>query len=192
MSTLLAFCTCPDEITAERIAQALVDEHLAACVNRIPGLASTYRWKGEIHRDSECLFGEKRAAFRSMLLALEINCMLGESSVIDGVTFSRRKDLVRVDSVISRYKFTPIPIFLDCPPQVARDRIAADVASDRHLARDRTPEVVNEVLARFDTPPASALVIDANQSAAEICRIAVAAVAAIRGVYAAPRANNSP
>ena len=137
-------------------------------------------------------FAEKRAAFRSLLLALEINCMLGESSVLDGVTFSRRRDLARVDSVIGRYSFTPIPIFLDCPPHVARERIASDVASDRHLARDRTPEVVNEVLARFDTPPASALVIDANQSAAEMCRIAVATVAAIRGVYAAPRANNSP
>jgi predicted kinase len=122
-------------------------------------------------------FAEKRAAFRSMLLALEINCMLGESSVIDGVTFSRRRDLARVDSVIGRYKFTPIPIFLDCPPQVARDRIASDVANDRHLARDRTPEVVNEVLARFDTPPSSALVINANQPAADVCRLAIAAVA---------------
>lgn len=127
-------------------------------------------------------FPEKRAAFRSMLLALEINCMLGESSVIDGVTFSRRRDLARVDSVIGRYAFTPIPIFLDCPPQVARERIASDVASDRHLARDRTPEVVNEVLARFDTPPSSAIVINANQSAADVCRQAVDAIAAIRGV----------
>jgi predicted kinase len=125
-------------------------------------------------------FAEKRAAFRSMLLALEINCMLGESSVIDGVTFSRRRDLARVDSVIGRYKFIPIPIFLECSPQVARDRIASDVASDRHLARDRTPDVVNEVLSRFDTPPSSAVVIDANQPAAEMCRIAVATVAAIR------------
>jgi predicted kinase len=126
-------------------------------------------------------FAEKRAAFRSMLLALEINCMLGESSVIDGVTFSRRRDLARVDSVIGRYKFTSIPIFLDCPPQVARDRIASDVASDRHLARDRTPEVVNEVLARFDTPPASALVVNANQSAAEVCRQVIAAIIELIG-----------
>jgi predicted kinase len=126
-------------------------------------------------------FAEKRAAFRSMLLALEINCMLGESSVIDGVTFSRRRDLARVDSVIGRYNFTPIPIFLDCPPHVARARITEDVANDRHLARDRTPEVVNEVLARFDTPPASAIVINANQSAAEVCRLAIAAVNELSG-----------
>lgn len=126
-------------------------------------------------------FAEKRAAFRSMLLALEINCMLGESSVLDGVTFSRRRDLARVDSVIGRYKFTPIAIYLNCAPEIARARIASDVEHNRHLARDRTPEVVNDVLARFDAPPPSALVIDASLAATEMCRVAIAAVAAIRG-----------
>jgi len=126
-------------------------------------------------------FAEKRAAFRSMLLALEINCMLGASSVIDGVTFSRRRDLLRVDSVIGRYHFTPIPIFLDCPSDIARARIANDVENNRHLARDRTPDVVAEVLARFDAPPANALVIDASKPAEEMCRIALAAVSAMRG-----------
>ena len=55
MSAVLVFCTCPDESVAERIANALVEERLAACVNRLPGVLSTYRWKGVIHRDSECL-----------------------------------------------------------------------------------------------------------------------------------------
>lgn len=130
-------------------------------------------------------FAEKRAAFRSMLLALEINCILGESTVLDGVTFTRNRDLMRVDTVIRRYGFHPVPIYLECPPEVARARIASDVANDRHLARDRTPEIVNDVLVRFDTPPATALRIDANLSASEICRIAVEAVAAIRGVTSA-------
>lgn len=127
-------------------------------------------------------FAEKRAAFRAQLLALEINCMLGESSVLDGVTFTRRRDLMRVDAAIRRYSFTPVPIFLECPPDVARARIAADVASDRHLARDRTPDVVTEVLSRFDAPPPNALVIDARKPAAEVCRLAVDAVATLRGV----------
>jgi predicted kinase len=125
-------------------------------------------------------FAEKRAAFRAMLLALEINCLLGESTVIDGVTFSRRADLVRVDSTIRRYGFTPIPIFLDCPPGVAHDRIAREVEHNQHLARDRTPDIVYEVQARFDPPPPNALVINANQRAADVCRIVVEAVANIR------------
>lgn len=131
-------------------------------------------------------FAEKRAAFRAMLLALEINCLLGESSVLDGVTFSRRRDLMRVDAVIRRYDFIPVPIHLDCPPDVARSRIAADVANDRHLARDRTPDAVTEVLTRFDAPPASALTIDATLPAPRMCRLAVEAVAALRGTK--PRA----
>jgi len=127
-------------------------------------------------------FAEKRAAFRAQLLALEINCMLGESSVLDGVTFTRRRDLMRVDAAIRRYGFTPIPIYLECPPDVARARIAVDVETDRHLARDRTPDVVTEVLSRFDPPPPNALVIDARKPAAEVCRLAVEAVAAMRGI----------
>jgi len=125
-------------------------------------------------------FAEKRAAFRATLLALEINCLLGESTVIDGVTFSRRADLVRVDDTIRRYGFTPIPIYLDCPPRVAHDRIAREVEHNRHLARDRTPDLVYEVQARFDTPPPNALVVNANQRAADVCRIVVDAVAGIR------------
>jgi predicted kinase len=131
-------------------------------------------------------FAEKRAAFRAMLLALEINCMLDESSVIDGVTFSRRRDLLRVDAAIRRYHFTPVPIFLDCPPDVARARIAADVANNRHLARDRTPEIVTEVLTRFDPPPPNALVINAALPAAEVCRLAVQAVTEQRMAPSAP------
>jgi len=125
-------------------------------------------------------FAEKRAAFRAMTLALEINCALGESSVIDGVTFSRRSDLVRVDSVIRHYAFTPIPVFLDCPPEVARRRIAEQIANNRHVARDRTPDLVYEVQARFDTPPPNALVVNATLPAPEVCRIVVAAVAQVR------------
>jgi len=120
-------------------------------------------------------FAEKSAAFRGLLVALEINCMLGVSSVLDGVTFSRRRDLLRVDAVISRYAFIPVPIYLDCPPDVARSRIADDIAGNRHLARDRTPETVTEVLVRFESPPPNALVIDACLPAVQVCRLAVEA-----------------
>jgi periplasmic divalent cation tolerance protein len=55
MSACIAFCTCPDDEVAERIATAVVEERLAACVNRVAGIVSTYRWQGRIHRDSEQL-----------------------------------------------------------------------------------------------------------------------------------------
>ena len=52
---LVVYCTCPDEASGQKIADHLVGERLAACVNLIPGLRSTYRWKGEVQHDAECL-----------------------------------------------------------------------------------------------------------------------------------------
>ena len=37
---------------ADEIAERLVEERLAACVNQL-STTSTYRWEGEIHRDDE-------------------------------------------------------------------------------------------------------------------------------------------
>ncbi len=51
----LILCTCPDRDTALRLAEALVEERLAACVNLLPGLTSVYRWEGRIQHDSEVL-----------------------------------------------------------------------------------------------------------------------------------------
>ena len=55
LSPLIILCTCPDRTTAERIAETVVSERLAACVNIAPGLTSIYRWEGQIQRDAELL-----------------------------------------------------------------------------------------------------------------------------------------
>ena len=54
-SVLLCYCSCPDALSAQAIAEALVGEQLAACVNRLPGVTSTYRWQGSVHTDEETL-----------------------------------------------------------------------------------------------------------------------------------------
>jgi len=40
---------------AERIAKQLVEEKLAACVNVLPKISSTYGWKGKVEHASEAL-----------------------------------------------------------------------------------------------------------------------------------------
>jgi len=55
MPVLLAYSTCPDEASADRIARALVAERLAACVNRLPRVHSTYRWQGQVEEADEIL-----------------------------------------------------------------------------------------------------------------------------------------
>jgi periplasmic divalent cation tolerance protein len=72
---LLALTTCPDAETATKIARALVDERLAACVNRVPGIGSVYRWQGEIHDAAEVLLlikttRKRFAALRTRLVEL--------------------------------------------------------------------------------------------------------------------------
>ena len=61
---LLVFCTCPDEESGARIAEALVVERLAACVNRLPGLTSVYLWQGKVEHDSETLLLIKTTSAR--------------------------------------------------------------------------------------------------------------------------------
>lgn len=51
----LVFCTCPDTSTAQRLAQELVENYLAACVNILPGLTSVYRWQDKIETAQEQL-----------------------------------------------------------------------------------------------------------------------------------------
>lgn len=55
MPILLCLCTCPDQASAERIARAVVEERLAACVNLLPGVVSVYRWQEEVTRGEEVL-----------------------------------------------------------------------------------------------------------------------------------------
>lgn len=51
----LILTTCPGPINAKQIAQHLVANHKAACVNILPGVLSYFWWNEEVEKTSEWL-----------------------------------------------------------------------------------------------------------------------------------------
>jgi len=50
---VVVFVTVGSSKEGERLARALVEEQLAACVNRIKGIQSIYRWQGQVEQSEE-------------------------------------------------------------------------------------------------------------------------------------------
>ncbi|MBS0336947.1 MAG: divalent-cation tolerance protein CutA [Proteobacteria bacterium] len=53
MSALLVITNLPDRATAEKLADALIGQRAAACVNILAPCRSVYRWKDEVQHDEE-------------------------------------------------------------------------------------------------------------------------------------------
>ena len=65
--------TVPNMEEAKRIADKLVSERLAACVNIMRNIISTYRWKGEVEVDEEQLLIIKTSETKVDLIVKKIN-----------------------------------------------------------------------------------------------------------------------
>lgn len=52
---VIVFSTVDSEAEAKKIARALVEARLAACINILPKITSIYEWKKEICEEGECL-----------------------------------------------------------------------------------------------------------------------------------------
>jgi len=50
---IIVLSNCGSENEANRIARALVEARVAACVNIVPGIRSVYRWQGAIQEEGE-------------------------------------------------------------------------------------------------------------------------------------------
>ena len=64
MTPRLVLVTASNLEEARRIAQALLEPRLAACVNIVPGVESHYWWQGRLERGSEALLLVKTSAER--------------------------------------------------------------------------------------------------------------------------------
>lgn len=69
----VVLCNCPPS-EAPSLAETLVDERLAACVNLLP-VTSIYRWNGAVQRDAEVTLLIKTAAERVAALSERIRAL---------------------------------------------------------------------------------------------------------------------
>jgi periplasmic divalent cation tolerance protein len=53
--TLLVLTTCATAAEAQRLAATLVKQRLAACINTVSNVTSTYQWHDEIQQEQESL-----------------------------------------------------------------------------------------------------------------------------------------
>ncbi|HLH31632.1 MAG TPA: divalent-cation tolerance protein CutA [Terriglobia bacterium] len=65
---IIVFVTCQSNDEAQQIAETLVTEKLAACVNVVPGIRSCYIWNGELNWSDEVqlLIKTTRGRFEQM------------------------------------------------------------------------------------------------------------------------------
>ena len=74
MQSLLVLTNLPDRAAAERLADALIEKRVAACVNILAPCRSVYRWQGEVQHDEEHPMlikttGERYAALEAAIRA---------------------------------------------------------------------------------------------------------------------------
>lgn len=72
---VLVVLTCPDVTLAGTIGTTLVVEKLAACVNRVPGIESTYVWEGRVQTDAEVLLLAKTTRGRLAALTARVHAL---------------------------------------------------------------------------------------------------------------------
>lgn len=67
---IFLYSTFGSLVEAERVAEALVGERLAACVNIHPNMRSVYEWKGKVEKAEEvAVFIKTRAALQERVMA---------------------------------------------------------------------------------------------------------------------------
>ena len=72
---IVVFSNCGSQDEARRVARALVDTRVCACVNIVPGIQSIYRWQGAIQEETEwmLIIKTKRELFERLCTELRKN-----------------------------------------------------------------------------------------------------------------------
>ncbi len=72
VEAILIYITAGSAAEADRLAEALLSDRLAACVNQVPGVKSAYWWRGEREASEEVLLlvKSRRELWPEVLAAL--------------------------------------------------------------------------------------------------------------------------
>ena len=73
MPAYVVLVAAPSGEKAASIAKSLVEQKLAACVNRVPGVQSTYVWQGKLVEEAEDLLLIKtdKTKFKALVKAVQ-------------------------------------------------------------------------------------------------------------------------
>lgn len=93
---VVVFCTCPPDATG-KLTELLLGRHLAACVNCVPGIESSYWWQGHIQHDQEALLVIKtrRDRFPALSAAISENHPYDVPEIIALPVVQGSKDYLR-------------------------------------------------------------------------------------------------
>ena len=144
---------------------------LALCARFGLALIDRNRIRDRLFPDCRFTAAEKQAANQAVLETLRANCMAGKSSLLDGMTFGRESERRTVQTIAVEHGFACRVLWLDCPVDVAAERVAGQA----HPAADRTPQLVRDVARRFEKPD-DALRLDATLTTEEILKRAATAL----------------
>ena len=72
MTTKLIYVTAPNPAEAERIAETILAERLAACANFFDGVTSLFEWDGKLCREQETILILKTGAEKTDALTARI------------------------------------------------------------------------------------------------------------------------
>ena len=72
MTHQVTLVTAPDQTVAKELAESLIEQQLAACVNIIQDVSSVYRWAGEVTWSDEVLLVIKADAARADVITAHV------------------------------------------------------------------------------------------------------------------------
>ena len=79
---IIVLITSPNVETSEQIANALLDQKLAACVNVSSRVTSLYTWEGEVNRDEEMLLIVKSGSLEEARDEVRLASRLGFPGIV--------------------------------------------------------------------------------------------------------------